>query len=183
MKPVRSSLVGLVVATLAFACDPGPTAVSVPSLQASKFASTTSTKLPAVGSCPQPYDSVSQVIGPAGGQFQVGNHVLWVAPGALLTPVSITAVAPADTVRWVRFQPDGLLFQPVSGSPSAAVATSYKNCVLPAAATPRIVQVSDGLSILTLLQTYVVSRKIPWSQANQYAIGVLPHFSNYAVAW
>jgi hypothetical protein len=180
VKAVRRSIVGLVVCTLAVACDTGPTAVAVPSLEAKRLPSPPTV---AVGVCPQAYDSVTQVIGPAGGQILVGNHVLWVAPLALATPVSITAVAPADTMRWVRFQPNGLLFLPVVGSPSALVATSYRDCVLPATASPQIVQVSDALGILASLQTYVVSRKIPWSQANQYAIGVLQHFSNYAVAW
>lgn len=176
--------------------------------------------------CSQSYDSVTQVIGPAGGAVAVGPHVLYVEALALSNAVRITAVAPADTVRWVRFQPDGLVFQtnPAryrsgegsawpdhadadhedggadvdheddrSGQPrerfgdvsgwGAILYTSYKGCGVPLSDTLRIAQVNDSLRILGYLTTYVKSKEIPWSQANQYVAALLPHFSNYAVAW
>src|SRR5213595_2681433 len=61
--------------------------------------------------CSQTYDSVTQVVGPAGGFIVVGSHILWVDTMALADTVRITAVAPADTMRSVRFQPDGLQFR------------------------------------------------------------------------
>ena len=47
----------------------------------------------------------------------------------------------------------------------------------------KVVPISDALAIEVYLPTYVQSRKNPWSQANQYVVGLLQHFSNYAVAW
>src|SRR5213592_3228069 len=58
------------------------------------------------------YDSVTATIGPAGGTLQVGPHALSVPSGALDAPVTITAVAPADTANHVRLRPEGLTFRP-----------------------------------------------------------------------
>src|SRR5205823_4309505 len=70
-----------------------------------------STKGTGLLACSQTYDSVTQVVGPAGGFIVVGSHILWVDTMALADTVRITAVASADTVRPVRFQPDGLQFR------------------------------------------------------------------------
>src|SRR3989441_11510075 len=129
MRPMRPLLTGLVVAATAFACasPPAPPTLSDRAARASLVAQLksgpTSTGLIA---CSQTYDSVTQVIGPLGGLIAVGHHYLWVDSLALGSAVSITAVAPAGTVRWVRFQPDGLVFQTNSrtGSP-AVVYTDY----------------------------------------------------------
>lgn len=72
-----------------------------------------------------PYDSVTQTIGPAGGRVRVGPHTLSVPPGALPGWVSITAVAPPDTVNRVRFEPHGLAFEQ-----AASLTMSYANCGL-----------------------------------------------------
>ena len=61
--------------------------------------------------------------------------------------------------------------------------TSYKDCGVPTSDTLRIAQVSDSLRVLGYLQTFVKSKKNPWSQGTQFVVGLLPHFSNYAVAW
>jgi len=139
--------------------------------------------------CSQTYDSVTKVIGPKGDTLRVGNHILWVDSLVLSVPVTITAVAPTDTVRRVRFQPDGLQFPPSSVDQSyglsagALLYTNYKDCALPTGVTLKIAQVSDSLSILGYLQTWSQVKKNAWSQGQQYVIGQLPHFSNYAVAW
>ena len=62
---------------------------------------------PAVGATllrcsPLAPDSVSQTVGAMGGVLSVGPHQLSVPPGALDAPITITAVAPADTVNRVR---------------------------------------------------------------------------------
>src|SRR5207247_1914187 len=60
-------------------------------------------------------DSATQTIGADGGTIYVGPHTLTIPPGALADTVTITAVAPADTVNRVQFQPQGLTFnQPAS---------------------------------------------------------------------
>jgi hypothetical protein len=87
-------------------------------------------------------------------------------------------------VRWVRFQPDGLLFPTnLADGWGAILYTSYKDCSLPTTASPRIAQVTDALGIVGYLQSSVKVRQNPWSQGNQYIAGLLLHFSNYAVAW
>jgi len=173
--------------------DPSPVGVQTPALRAARASNKpqptgTSNKTGLVA-CSQTYDSVTKVIGPGGDTLQVGHHILWVDTQVLSAPVTITAVAPADTVRWVRFQPDGLVFPPSSAdlanglSAGAILYTSYKDCGLPTSDTLRVAQVSDALAILGYLQTWSQVRRNAWSQANQWVAGVLPHFSNYAVAW
>src|SRR6266550_9448617 len=109
---------------LAASCsDPSPTGADLvsPGLLAGKV------KPPATSlvSCSRlPYDSVSQVIGPAGGWFIVGANVLWVDSLALSAPVNITAVAPSDTIRRVRLHPDGLQFKTGTHGLGAVVATN-----------------------------------------------------------
>ncbi len=180
-------LVGAGAAALSCA-DPSPLGIQTPTLQAARFKQSATTKTGLVA-CSQAYDSVTKVIGPRGDTLRVGAHILWVDSLSLTGPVSITAVAPAGGVRWVRFQPEGLVFQPgfyarVYGvNAGAALYTSYNDCGLALSDTLRIAQVSDSLSILEYLQIWVQVKPNPWSQANQYVVGLLPHFSNYAIAW
>jgi len=193
---VRRSLTSLALlagATVAVlnCTAPTPVGLQAPTLAAARSKATTSTasttsttsKKTGLVACSQTYDSVTKVIGPLGATLQVGHHILVVHPLALTGTVSITAVAPADTVRWVRFHPDGLVFQPTVDGWSALLYTNYKDCGVPTTQTVRLAQVSDALAIEVYLPTYVQSRKNPWSQANQYVVGLLEHFSNYAVAW
>jgi len=175
--------VGLVVGAIAFACDRSPTAVPAPTVLAARSQPPPSKKSGLIP-CSQSYDSVTNLIGPAGGSLSVGVHILYVDALALSHTVSITAVAPVGTVRWVRFQPEGLVFQtnPNDGW-GAILYTSYKDCGVPTSDTLRIAQVSDSLSVLGYLQIVAKSKKNPWSQGTQFVVGLLPHFSNYAVAW
>ena len=137
--------------------------------------------------CSQTYDSVTQVIGPAGGLLVVGHHFLWVDSMALSDTVRITAVAPTDNVRWVRFQPDGLQFRTNGAGWSALLYTSFKDCGVPTSDTLKIAQVDDSLSVIRYLatpdSTWIRVRKKGWSNGNQYVAGVLHHFSQYAVSW
>src|SRR5437773_4456288 len=193
MRAVRASVVGLVVGAIAFACDRSPTAVPTAPLLAARSSDksqpTGTSNKKGLIVCSQTYDSVTKVIGPRGDTLQVGNHILWIDSLVLTAPVAITAVAPRDTVRWVRFQPDGLVFPPNAVdlsngmSTGAVLSTSYKGCGVTTSATVRIAEVSDALSILGYLQTWSKINKNPWSQGQQWVAGELPHFSNYAVAW
>jgi hypothetical protein len=186
--PTRPLVIALTALLAWFACDRSPTAVLTSPLPTAR--SNPPAPSPSTGAhtglvtCLQAYDSVTQAIGPTGGAIAVGHHVLWVDSLALTSPVSITAVAPSDTVRWVRFHPDGLIFQTKTktGYP-AIILTDYTSCGVPTSDTLRIAQVSDSRGILGYLQTYVKFNKNPWSRAAQYVAAVLPHFSNYAVAW
>ena len=179
LRVIRPLVVGLLVGAVAFACDRSPTGVPAASLLASR-SKTTKTGLVA---CSQSYDSVTRVIGPKGGHLQVGAHFLLVDSLALSSPVRITAVAPQGPVRWVRFQPDGLVFNATADGWSATVWTSYAGCGVSPDDTLHIVQVSDSLGIIAHLQSYRKSNKNPWGQGTKYASGRLQHFSNYAIAW
>ncbi len=197
-------LLALVISAVAAASscsDPSPIGVGLgPSMQkggkwVTTSTSTGSTAPSGLVKCPQTYDSVSQVIGPEGGYIQVGAHILIVDSLVLTDTVTITAVAPADTVRWVRFQPTGLLFPPnlIDRLPTgelmptgAVVATGYKDCAQLTGTindSLRIAQVDDSLHILAYLTTYVHSKNIAGSQGQQYVWALLPHFSGYAMSW
>ena len=171
--------------------DPSPVGVETPTLVAARFrdSSQPTSKKTGLVACSQGYDSVTKVIGPRGDTLHVGNHIFWVDSLVLTDTVSITAVAPADTVRWVRFQPDGLVFPPNAVdlayglSAGAVLYTNYKDCGVPTSDTLRLAQVNDELVILGYLQSWSKVKKNTWSQAQQYVVGQVPHFSNYAVAW
>jgi len=121
---------------------------------------------------PLPYDSVTQTIGPEGGTLYVGAHALSVPAGALDSAVSITAVAPSDTVNLVGFQPEGLVFLK-----AASLIMSYANCDLLGSTLPKkIAYVDDALAILY----YLISVD---DATTQTVTGRLEHFSEYALAW
>jgi hypothetical protein len=159
---------------------------------------------------PLPYDSVTKTIGPEGDTLQVGPHTLRVPAGALDAPVSITAVAPSDSVNRVDFQPEGLVFhQP------ASVVMSYANCdvsspqqtpetVPPGAQAPStqalaatarahaatsigdsVSQIHRGLRIAHITDSLEIIQYLESADdsASQKVTGRLVHFSDYAIAW
>jgi hypothetical protein len=187
---VRPWLIALVV--LASSCsDPSPTGadLAVPALLAGKVKATA----PSFVQCaPVAYDSVSQVIGPAGGWFVVGANVLWVDSLALSSPVKITAVAPSDTIRLVRLHPEGLVFKTGTHGLGAVVATNLDNCKLRKNTLPRIANVTDAMAVVEYLESpsaavdSLVVMKFRTDSGGwtpYWAFGALHHFSNYAVAW
>jgi len=184
---VRRSLMSIVllagaVAAVANCGDQSPVDVGV---QTPAFRSVGGGGKTDLVACSQGYDSVTKVIGPEGGTLIVGAHQLWIDSLSLRGPVSITAVAPKGKVRWVRFQPEGLAFQPgfyatANGlTAGAALMTNYASCGVPSGTTVRLAQVSDAMKVLEYLSQINLP---PWTQPHQY-VGLLPHFSNYAVAW
>jgi hypothetical protein len=119
-----------------------------------------------------PYDSVTQTVGPDGGVIQFGAHTLSIPAGALSDSVTITAVAPSDTVRRVQLYPEGLEF-----ATPASLTLSYAGCDLLGLEIPkRVVYTTDLLTILEYLQSVD-------AKSEQRVRGRLDHFSNYAVAW
>ena len=130
---------------------------------------------------PLPYDSVTRTIGPAGGFIEVRHNWLVVPRGALSAPVTITAVAPSDTVAMVRFQPEGLRFQRTT-----LLVLAYDNCRIPKTVTPRIALVTDAFQVIEFLTPVNVppdDNRFKKAHARRQVIGELQHFSNYAVAW
>jgi len=127
------------------------------------------------------YDSVTRTIGPAGGFIEVRHNWLVVPRGALSAPVTITAVAPSDTVAMVRFQPEGLQFQR-----STLLVLAYDNCRIPRSVTPRIALVTDAFQVIDFLTSVNVpldDYRFKKAHGKRQVIGELQHFSNYAVAW
>ncbi len=178
---IRCVLLAGVSAVVVTCGEPTPTGVA---LQASRV------KSPSGGSSPKSgLVKCAKVIGPRGDTLQVGNHIFWVDALVLTDTVTITAVAPADTVRWVRFEPSGLLFPPNATdlayglSAGAILYTNYRDCAVPSGDTLRIAQVDASKTILGYLQTWSKVKKNSWSQAQQWAAGQVPHFSDYAIAW
>jgi len=132
---------------------------------------------------PLPYDSVTRTIGPEGGELEVGRNWLVIPQGALRDPVSITAVAPSDTVAMVRFRPEGLRFLS-----TALLVLTYDNCRIPRPATPRIALVTDSYRVIEFLTSEAASPSDHWlpkghQEGHRRVVGELHHFSNYAVAW
>ena len=170
IRRLSLAVIVLAVAGCADSTRPSPLEPAVET-QASDF------WLPPLGellSCtPLPYDSVTKVIGPAGGSIAVGPHVFSVPSGALGSPVAITAVIPAgSTANLVRFQPDGLQFDR-----RANLTLSYANCSFLAQLLPkRIAHVGLDLSILEWVPSLDL---FGWKKTT----GWLEHFSDYAVAW
>src|SRR5437879_1899641 len=110
MTPIRILFSGMLIAAatgLVSCREPAPTApfIPAPRMQASWAGSG------GLLYCkPLPPDSVTQSIGPSGGQIRVSKHVLSILPGTLTQTVAITIVAPSDTLNRLQFQPEGLTF-------------------------------------------------------------------------
>jgi hypothetical protein len=115
------------------------------------------------------YGVVTQTVGRWGGTIKVGPHSLYIPPGALNGPVSITATATAGKQVKVDFEPHGLRF-----ARPAFLTLSYAHCASQPV-RPKVVYVSDELSILELVPSVndVFGRRV---------VGKLDHFSGYAFA-
>ena len=171
MKVIRPFAFVLAVCALVFACsDPSPTAPTTPD------ASLIGDLLRPTGllKCSDlPAASATQTIGREGGSIAVGPHSLWIPPGALAAPTSITAtIVTGQGVNGVRFKPEGLRF----GSP-AYLTMSYANCNLLGKLLPkRIAYTSDLLQILE----YLLSVD---NLLGKNVTGRVNHFSEYVIAW
>lgn len=169
MKPrlLLGTLICCTAGTLLSCKDRGPLAPdAVMPIQAAY----TATPHGLLGCRPLGYDSATVRIGPGGGTIRVSRHSLTIPPHALSRPTNITVVAPADTVNRLVFRPDGLIFD----SP-ATLTLSYANCR--DVADPKgIAYTDDALRILQYVRAKddAVGKKV---------IGLIGHFSGYAVSW
>ena len=137
---------------------------------------------------PTSYDSVTQVIGPAGGVIVAGGHVLIVDSMALSTPVSITAIAPAQFLNLVRFRPEGLKFKVGVHGFGAIAATNVDNCGVHPNQVLRVVNVTSALTIKEYTEPVsttdsLVVMKYKTVLGDLWVGGLLRHFSDYAVAY
>ena len=169
MRAVRRFVIALAVLTVGSACDRSPT--GPPANPAAAVLLGNLAKSAGLLACkPLGYDSVTQTIGPAGGALKISKHNLLVPAGALSAVVSITAVAPSDTVNRVALRPEGLTF-----SQPALLTMFYGNCRV----MPQSKQIAYTTDSLVILQ-YVPSSDTPTAKL---VTGQLSHFSNYAIAW
>jgi hypothetical protein len=121
---------------------------------------------------PSTADSVTQLIGPAGGTIQFGPHTLVIPAGALDSTVAITAVAPSDTLNRAVFSPAGLQFQQ-----PASLTMSYANCGIIGSLLPR--QIAYTTDLLQVLEYIGGTNDI----LGQTVSAPIHHFSDYVVAW
>ena len=119
---------------------------------------------------PQPYVSVTQVVGTAGGTILVGTHKLVIPAGALSRSYTIRAEQVQSRVNSVRFSPEGLQF-----AKPARLTLSYANCS-PLLLLKRVVYTDELLRILELIPSFDDLR-------TKTVTGSIRHFSRYAVAW
>lgn len=174
MPRIIRALTALALGVGLLSCaDASPVAVATPHSAQRSLIGQTLGLIPALLRCDGlPYDSVSQVVGAAGGTVHIGPHTLVIPPGALAANTVITAVVSPDTVNVVRFGPQGLQFaQP------AQLTLSYANCPLGGLLAPWwIAYTNDSLSILELEPTTL-------HLLQQTLTANIGHFSGYAVAY
>jgi hypothetical protein len=118
----------------------------------------------------QEYAVATAVIGPAGGQINVGNQSLIIPPNALSADVSITAEQVEGSVTSVRLSPEGLQF-----AVPAELLLSYSGCAN-VQRPKRVVYTDETLNILELTPSLDVI-------SNSRVRGLINHFSRYAVAY
>jgi len=118
----------------------------------------------------QPYVSVTQVVGSAGGTIVVGTHRLVIPAGALSRSYTIKAEQVQNRVNSVRFSPEGLRF-----AKPAKLTMSYANCS-PLLLLKRVVYTDELLRILELIPSID-------NLKTKTVTGDIRHFSRYAVAW
>jgi hypothetical protein len=114
-------------------------------------------------------EPVTRTVGAGGGTIYVGRHSLYIPPGALREPVSISATVKGGNEVKVDFEPHGLRFQR-----PAVLTLSYAHCST-RPVRPRIVYVDDLLGI--------VERQASLDDKyGRRVVGKLDHFSGYAIA-
>ncbi len=168
---LRRPATGLLVVVTIVASSCGDSAPVAPAVPKPVFAAGQGSPSGLLRCRPMAYDSVTVVIGPAGGDIKVSRHVLSISGGTLKQRTTITAVAPSDTLNRIRFQPEGLVFnKPV------VLVMSYANCALDGSSPKEIVYTDDALKVLE----HEPSRDDP---AGKRVGALLTHFSQYAVSW
>lgn len=151
--------------------DPSSIAAPETSLRVGPTANTHGRNARLVRCDARPAANAVATIGASGGRITVGPHALTIPRGALRDPVTISAVAPSDTLARIQFQPEGLVFQkPV------LLTLDFSDCRDRGRGgrEHRIASLDDALRVIGYLRSVEHGSKVT---------GVLEHFSDYAVAW
>jgi hypothetical protein len=110
----------------------------------------------------------SMVIGPDGGTLRLGPNALFVPPGALAEPVTISATV-ADTVAAITFEPEGLQF-----SRPVIVELDTRGCAVSDEQHPVLLYLDDDGEARETIRGYLDERK-------QRFYAPVVHFSVYAI--
>jgi hypothetical protein len=117
---------------------------------------------------PQPHASEARVIGPDGGQLNIGPHRLVVPAGALTEATTIRGEAPPSEIAHVVLQPHGLEFLI-----PATLTLDHRHCRRPGRPTEQIVYFNEHLNILEWL---------PTTRTGFRSHAPLRHFSMYGMS-
>jgi hypothetical protein len=121
----------------------------------------------------RPYASGRALIGPLGGEINVGKNQFKVPRGSLLVPTLVTMELPSDTVNSVRFLPEGLTFMSTA---LPELKLDYKNCRLPKGMKPKVVYTTEALRVIETLPSA--------SDSTTATVAAhLKHFSRYAITY
>lgn len=128
---------------------------------------------------PKPAVSVTKVLGPKGGAFNIGPHKFEVPAGALDSNVTITATAPTSSRDELQFEPHGLQF-----SKPVQMTISYKGCVMPDSAVLGVSYVERQLDTPFALRARTTERMPTRDDKAATSVSALTdHFSGYLVTW
>jgi hypothetical protein len=127
----------------------------------------------------QPYAADSAWIGPKGGEIKIGKNEFKVPKGALDELTLITMELPSDTVKSVRFGPEGLTFNPGAWP---ELKLDYKGCEKEKKGKGkgkgedkvRLVYTTEQLEVIQILPSAD-------DELNENVQTHLKHFSRYAV--
>jgi hypothetical protein len=116
------------------------------------------------------FGSVTKIIGPAGGEINVGPHSLRVPGNALRDNVTITATASAGQYVRIELEPHGLEFER-----PAELTLSYEHCSTLPPKGRYVAYVDDLGNVLELLD-------VKFHRSGTEVETHLKHFSGYAIA-
>jgi hypothetical protein len=124
---------------------------------------------------PLEFAADAEVIGPNGGQLQIGPHRLLIPKGALDHEQLIASQAPTSALVEVHFDPHGLQF-----AKSAQLTLNYDHCMRPDKYTYRIVYAEDAQGLVTHILEFPPSKDDKTLKEVEADIN---HFSRYMIAY
>lgn len=108
----------------------------------------------------------SAIVGPQGGELDVGPHRVIIPAGALLAPTKIWGSVPSDTTVTIRLQPHGLQFRRPAGLILDASACGQ---------VPNVIYIDELGNVAEHIQAV-------YSAWWHTVAAPIDHFSNYAIA-
>lgn len=119
-----------------------------------------------LGCAPRQAQYGSAIIGPHGGELDVGPHRVIIPAGALLEPTKIWGSVPSDTTVTIRLEPHGLQFRRPAGLILDASACGQ---------VPDVIYIDELGNIAEHIQAV-------YSAWWHTVAAPIDHFSNYAIA-